>query len=532
MRNRLAIIAGGLAAAVVISAPAFAQKQGGTLRVSHRDNPPSASVHEEATISVNMPFMSVFNNLVMFDPKEKINAPDKIVPELAESWSWNDNKTKLTFKLRSGVKWHDGKPFSSKDVKCTWDALSGIDDKQQMIRKNPRKVWYKNVKEITTNGDNEVTFTLGREQPSFLSMLAAGYSPVYPCHVDSRTMRSKPIGTGPFKVADFKRNEAIKLVRNPDYWRKGRPYLDAIEFKIVPNRSTRVLGFVAGEYDLTFDSDITFPLLKDVKDQKKDAICEARPTNVHTNLLVNRDAPPFDNPKLREALVYSLDRAPFSDILTQGNDLRGATMLPPPAGVWGMTQDELEKLPGFGPDTDKNREIARGIMKELGYGPDKPLKIKVATRNIAIYRDPAVILIDQLKQIYIDAELEPIDTTIWYNKIQQKNYQVGLNLTGAGLDDPDGVFYENFYSTSDRNYTGYKNPEIDKMIDEQSAMTDVNKRKAMVTKIEQALLKDAARPPISHGVANTCWAPAVKNLVLQHNSIYNGWRLEDVWLDK
>ena len=73
---------------------------------------------------------------------------------------------------------------------------------------------------------------------------------------------------------------------------------------------------------------------------------------------------------------------------------------------------------------------------------------------------------------------------------------------------------------------------LDKMIDEQSAETDVNKRKAMVTKIEQALLKDAARPPITHGVANTCWAPAVKNLVLQHNSIYNGWRLEDVWLDK
>jgi peptide/nickel transport system substrate-binding protein len=345
-------------------------------------------------------------------------------------------------------------------------------------------------------------------------------------------MRSKPIGTGPFKVADFKRNEAIKLVRNPDYWKKGRPYLDAIEFKIVPNRSTRVLGFVAGEYDLTFDSDITFPLLKDVKAQKADAICEARPTNVHTNLLINRDAPPFDNPKLREALVYSLDRKPFSDILSQGNDLRGATMLPPPAGVWGMTQDELQKLPGFGPDIEKNREVARGLMKELGYGPDKPLKIKVATRNIAIYRDPAVILIDQLKQIYIEAELEPIDTTIWYNKIQQKNYQVGLNLTGAGLDDPDGVFYENFYSTSDRNYTAYKNPEIDKMIDEQSAMTDLNKRKAMVTKIEQALLKDGARPPIVHGVSNTCWAPAVKNLVLQHNSIYNGWRLEDVWLDK
>jgi peptide/nickel transport system substrate-binding protein len=531
MYTRLAFVAGSLAAFVAVSAPAFAQKQGGTLRVSHRDNPPSASVHEEATISVNMPFMSVFNNLMMFDPKEKINNPDKLVPELAESWSYDPTKTKLTFKLRQGVKWHDGKPFSSKDVKCTWDALRG-DEKQEIIRKNPRKVWYKNLKEVTTNGDNEVTFHLERVQPSFISMLAAGYSPVYPCHVDARTMRSKPIGTGPFKVVDFKRNEAIKLAKNPDYWKKGRPYLDAIEFKIVPNRSTRVLGFVAGEFDLTFDSDITFPLLKDVKGQKADAVCEARPTNVHQNLLVNRDAPPFDNPKLREALVYALDRKPFSDILAQGNDLRGATMLPPPAGVWGMTQEELQKLPGFGPDTDKNRAEAQKIMKELGYGPDKPLKIKVATRNIAIYRDPAVILIDQLKQIYIEAELEPIDTTIWYNKVQSKNYQVGLNLTGAGLDDPDGVFYENFYSTSDRNYTGYKNPEVDKMIDQQSAETDVAKRKVLVGEIERVLLKDAARPPINHGVANTCWAPALKNLVLQHNSIYNGWRLEEVWLDK
>jgi len=530
MHTRLAVIASGLAA-FVIASPAFAQKQGGTLRVSHRDNPPSASIHEEATISVNMPFMSVFNNLVMFDPKEKINSSDKLVPELAESWSWNADKTKLTFKLRQGVKWHDGKPFTSKDVKCTWDALRG-DEKQELLRKNPRKVWYKNLKEVTTNGDYEATFNLERVQPSFLSMLAAGYSPVYPCHVDSRTMRSKPIGTGPYKVADFKRNEAIKLVRNPDYWKKGRPYLDAIEFKIVPNRSTRVLGFVAGEFDLTFDSDITFPILKDVKSQKPDAICEARPTNVHQNLLINRDAPPFDNPKLREALVYAIDRQPFSEILTQGNDLRGATMLPPPAGVWGMSREELQKLPGFGPDIEKNRAEARKIMTELGYGPDKPLKVKVSTRNIAIYRDPAVILIDQLKQIYIEGELEPIDTTIWYNKVQQKNYQIGLNLTGAGLDDPDGVFYENFYSTSDRNYSGYKNPEIDKMIDQQSAETDVAKRKVLVGEIERALLKDAARPPINHGVANTCWVPALKNLVLQHNSIYNGWRMEEVWLDR
>ena len=136
------------------------------------------------------------------------------------------------------------------------------DEKLDIIRKSPRKIWYINLKDVTTNGDNEVTFNLGRPQPSFLTMLAGGYSPVYSCHVSGRDMRSKPIGTGPFKVVEFKRNESIKLVKNPDYWKKGRPYLDAIDWTIVPNRSTRMLGFGAGEYDMTFDSDVTFPLLK------------------------------------------------------------------------------------------------------------------------------------------------------------------------------------------------------------------------------------------------------------------------------
>ena len=225
-----------------------------------------------------------------------MNNPDKIVPELAESWSYDASNTKLTFKLRQGVKWHDGKPFTSADVKCTWDALVGKgDEKMDIVRKNPRKVWYINLKEVTVNGANEVTFVLGRPQPSFLTMLAGGYSPVYSCHVPDREMRSKPIGTGPFKVVDFKRNESIKLVKNPDYWKKGKPYLDAIDWKIVPNRSTRMLGFQSGEFDMTFDSDVTFPLLKDVKSSKPDAVCEARPTNVSSNLLVNRDKQPFDN---------------------------------------------------------------------------------------------------------------------------------------------------------------------------------------------------------------------------------------------
>ena len=169
MRTKIAALAVLLVAPMICAMPASAQKQGGTLRIYHRDNPPSASIHEEATISTVMPFMSIYNNLVVFDPQSKQNAPDHIVPDLATEWAWSEDGTRLTFKLRDGVTWHDGKPFTSADVKCTWDMLISPESK---LRKNPRKSWWFNLKEVTVNGDREVTFVLGRPQPSVLTMLA------------------------------------------------------------------------------------------------------------------------------------------------------------------------------------------------------------------------------------------------------------------------------------------------------------------------------------------------------------------------
>src|SRR6266852_9224347 len=152
------------------------------------------------------------------------------------------------------------------------------------LRKNPRKDWYANVTEVSVNGDYEATFHLSRPQPSLLAMLASGYSPVYPCHVQPAQMRAHPIGTGPFKFVEMKQNESIKLVRNPDYWKKGLPYLDGIEFPIIPNRSTAVLAFVAGKVDMTFPTEMTAALIKDIKKQDPAAICDLEPTNVNTNL--------------------------------------------------------------------------------------------------------------------------------------------------------------------------------------------------------------------------------------------------------
>ncbi|MBV8095021.1 MAG: hypothetical protein JO110_17690 [Acetobacteraceae bacterium] len=180
-----------------------------------------------------------------------------IVPDLAIGWSWNEDGTELTMPLRQGVRWHDGKPFTAKDVQCTWD------------------------------------------------LLASGWSPVYPCHVSPRDLRAHPIGTGPFKFVEFRPNERIRVARNPEYWKPGRPYLDGIEWPIVPSLATRILGFVAGSFDQVFG--VTIPPLQGLKRQVPQAVCDVFPANLPRTLLVNRTAPPFDNPELQRAMALSLD---------------------------------------------------------------------------------------------------------------------------------------------------------------------------------------------------------------------------------
>src|ERR1700716_1089873 len=529
MRSVLALAAVVLSL-LAASDVAFAQKQGGILRVYHRDSPASASIHEEATYSVNVPFMPVFNTLVIYKQDVAQNSLESIVPELADGWAWSgDNKT-LNFKLHQGVKWHDGKPFTSSDVKCTFDMLMG--KSQQRFRKNPRKSWYEQVVDVTTNGDFEVAFNLKRPQPALLALLASGYTPIYPCHVSPGDMRTKPVGTGPFKFVEFKANESIKLARNTDYWKKGLPHLDGIEFTIIPNRSTAILGFIAGKFDMTFPTEVSIPLLKDVKAQAPNAICVVEPVNVSTNIIVNSSSPPFDSLDIRRAMALALDRKAFISIMFEGQADIGGTMQPGPAGLWAMPKEMLETIPGYGPDIEANREEARKLMAKAGYGPDKRLQVKVATRNLPIYRDPAIILIDQIKSIYIDGELEVVDTAQWFPKVARKDYALGLNLTGNAVDDPDQSFYENYSCGSERNYTNYCNAEIEKLFDQQSVETDVAKRKKLVWEIDKKLQEDVARPIIFHSRTGSCWQPYVKAITIMVNSSYNGYRYEDVWMDK
>src|SRR4029077_6928651 len=337
-------------------ASAALQQRGGVFRIFQYDSPASMSIHEEAFNSAQNPMMAVFNNLVLFEQNAPQNRMDTIAPDLATKWSWNADMNALTFQLRQGVSWHDGKPFTAADVKCTWELILGTG--ADKLRTNPRKSWYRNLDAISTK-DDTVTFHLKRPQPAFIALLASGYSPVYPCHVPAQNMRQHPIGTGPFKFVSYKPNEPIKLERKPQAGKPGRPYLDGIEWTIIQNRSTALLGFVAGKFDMTFPFGVSVALMKDIKKEAPQAHCELAPANQSTNLIVNRDAPPFDSPEIRRAMALALDRKGFIDILAEGHGDIGAAMQPSPEGVWGMPTEMLQTLPGYGPEIGKNREEAR-----------------------------------------------------------------------------------------------------------------------------------------------------------------------------
>ena len=477
--------------------------------------------------------MGVFNNLVMYKQDEPQNSMQSIVPDLATSWSWSEDGTELTFKLRQGVKWHDGKPFTAADVKCTCDLLLG--KAKEKLRINPRKAWYRNLDEVTANGDDEATFHLQRPQPAFITLarlrLFADLS--LPC-VAARDAHP-PDRHRALQICRVQsRTSGSRSTRNPDYWKPGRPYLDGIEYTIIPNRSTAILAFVAGKFDMTWPYIITVAAAEGHQepgaagDLRTDARQTAAPICSST-----ATKPPFDNADLRRAMALTFDRKAFIDILSdgQGEDRRrdAAAARRVVGHAAGAAADIARLRPRRAEEPRRSPQDHGKARLRAGQAAARS-RYRRATSPA--YRDPAVILIDQLKEIYIDGELDTIETANWHAKVTRKDYSVALNGTGSGVDDPDQQFYENYACGSDRNYSGYCNPELDKEFDRQSMEPDQEKRKKLVWEIDRKLQEDGARPIISHNLAATCWQPQVKGLTMMVNSIYNGWRFEDVWLDQ
>jgi peptide/nickel transport system substrate-binding protein len=519
--------------AAITSAPALSQtpKSGGVLNITQREDLPQGfAVHETGTISTSWPAMPCLNNLVFFDPLKKVESPETIIGELAEKWSWQDNFRNLVFFLRKGVKWHDGQPFTSKDVKFTFDMLREAPDAQGKLRINPRKDWYANVQNVEAPDPYTVIFHLKRPQPSLLLMLASGYSPVYAAHVPPASYRTGCVGTGPFKLKEWRKGEFVEFVKNPDYFVKGRPYLAGLKYIVIAERGTRTAALQAGKVDVSFPGETTKVTAEQLKKAVPQLVVTPYSQNVNDNIIMNVKKPPFDNPKVRLAVSHAIDRRALVQAVQQGGAVVGASMAPKPYGVWGLLEKDLLALPGYGkPGEEKDR--ARKLLAEVGISSQKPLKVEMVTRGIAVYVDMASFVINELKQVGIEATLKQVETAQWHPMATRGDYQIGANLTGIGPDDTDANFFENYGCGSPRNYSQHCNEEVSKLIEQQSQELDPRKRMQLVWSIQKKIEADASRPILDWKLDYFVVWPHVKNLI-PHQSIYNFGRMQEVWSDR
>ncbi len=530
--RRLALLSLAVLTVVLAVAPVASQtpKRGGILQSVITEDPPGFSIHESATVSTVWPMSPCYNNLVYFDAAKSQETVDTVVGELAEKWSWQDNHRNLVMFLRKNVKWHDGQPFTSRDVKYTFDVVREAPDAPAKLRLSPRKEWYANIEQIEAADPYTVVFRMKRPQPSLLLMLASGYSPVYPAHVPLAELRQRCVGTGPFKFKEYVRGQTVELIRNPDYFVPNRPYLDGLRYTIIGERGTRLAALQTGRLDAYVPLDMTKVTAETVKKAAPALVVQETGQNGSDNIIINHKKAPFDVVAVRRAVNHALNRAASISSVRHGGAVPGAAMMPPPFGTWGLPERELRSLPGYR-DPARDREEAKKLLASAGFGPSKPLRLEMATRTLPVYVDLASYVVDQLKQVGIDVQVKQIDTAQWFPGLARKEFLIAANLTAPGADDPDVMFYENFKCGSARNYSDYCDEAVDKLIDAQSSELDRAKRLKMVWDIQKKLEADVARPMLGWRKEYFVHWPYVKGLVA-HNSLYNWGRKQDVWLDR
>jgi peptide/nickel transport system substrate-binding protein len=501
-----------LLAAATVALPALAQKQGGTLRIYHRDNAPSGSIHEEATISTVQPFMGVFNNLVVYDQTKPINSPETIVPDLAESWAWDATNTKLTFKLRQGVKWHDGKPFTAKDVQCTWNKLTGKDPDD--FRKNPRAIWWHNLKEVTVNGDNEATFVLNRPQPSFLSLFASGYTPVYPCHVSTKDMRTNPIGTGPFKFVEWVKDDHITLERWDRYFRPGRPYLDRIVFQSPADDTVRLTGLQTGRYNwIQTVPPQRIPELERLTREMKSS--PGRPY-FPFYLMLNASRPPFNDKRLRQAIAWAIDRSEIVKLVYFDTHVVTAEPTPEPS-PWATGVNAHKG----GPDLAR----AKQLLVDAGKGSGLNLTYLVKSQ-VPVLVKTGEILREQLKKVGITLDVRPLESGQYFEELVGKKFDIAGGYWSVTVD-PDMFYYPMQHSSSAWNFCGFKSEEADRRLDAFRFTANPAARKKMYPELVRWFQEEGSLVVFSNELQRYWMKPNVQGSAPLSSLEL---RFEDTWL--
>jgi len=394
---------GGLLA----SGPAWAQKYGGTLTVSHIDSPPSPSIQEEATASVVIPFMPMYNNLVIFDQHVPRHSLETVRPELATNWAWGEDGTALTFTLREGVKWHDGKPFTSKDVVFSLSKF--------IPEVHPRSKPTFQRAEVTAPDDFTVVIKLKEPYGPMIRSFDAISAPIVPAHIYEGTnfkdnpANRHPTGTGPFKFDEWKSGQYIHLVRNNDYYLQGKPYLDDIYYRFIPDSASRALALEQGEVQLATQNDIE---LVDVARLAKLSTLDVTTKGWEWGapiswLEMNLRRKPFNDVCFRKAVMYALDRNFIRNSIFFG------VASPATGPIHSSSPFYTSDVQAYPHDVAK----AKALLDEMGLKPDGDgVRVKIGLLGLPygeLWDRLSQYIKQALGQVGVEVTIQTADVAGW-----------------------------------------------------------------------------------------------------------------------
>jgi peptide/nickel transport system substrate-binding protein len=484
-----------------------------------------------------------FSAYTIYDPlvaweMDVSDRPGKLVPGLATEWKVDDNdKTKWRFKLRQGVKFHDGSDFNADAV--IWNLDKVLDEKSPQFDKRqsaqvktrlPSVASYAKIDDFTVEITTKAVDSFFPYQ--MLWFLVSSPAQYEKLGKDWDKFASQPSGTGPFKLTKLVPRELAELSKNEDYWNKKRiPKADKLVLIPMPEALTRTNALLAGQVDLIeTPAPDAVPQLKSAGMKIVDNVTP-HVWNYHLSVLPGS---PWTDIRLRKALNLAIDRDAVVGLMN-GLAKPAKGQVDPSSPWFGKPMFDLKYDPA----------AAKKLVEEAGYSKEKPLK---ATFIIAQGGTGQMLslpmnefLQQSFKEIGVEIEFKVVELETLYTHwrkgaADEINAGITANNIAYVTSDPLYAIVRFFHSGQIApvgvNWGGYKNPKVDALIDAQSAEPDREKRKKLVWEIEKLLADDAARPILGYNVANTCWDPKVKGVLLQTNSIYNGWRFEDVWLDR
>ena len=497
---------------------------GGVLNLPTTSDPPTLDLHASSTVGTSLPVQPAMNPLVRYDPLEPTMT--KVEPNLAERWDISPDGKTYTFYLVKGAKFHQGGDFTAADVKFSFERQKNP-AKGQVA---PRRAAFDPVDRIDVVDDHTVKVVMSRPYASFLANIAQGWMAMLDKEwVEASHDPGKEVnGTGPFIFKEYIRGNSVDLVKNPNYWKKGYPYLDGVKYFVITDEGTLLAAFRTGNVHVssTLDTAQQADLTKFLGDK----IRLEKTTGGWGGNLVNISTlkKPFDDVRVRRALAYAVDREAGIKVLWEGQGYNQGYM--PGKGPWSISKEELAKYPGYGPDVEKNRAEAKKLLAEAGY--PNGFNVTMGVRQRPGDEDASIFLQDQWAKIGIIGTLKVIETQAAYEILDKGDYELFNWSTAYAFDDPDAIFAEQYTCKAARNYSKLCIPEVDAFFEKQSVESDPAKRKKLVNDMEKAALNALPKIvlPIGSNTATGIWS-TVRDWHIQPSS-YSNRHHEQTWLAK